>query len=59
MIIAPITLIVEIINALVPRLVPWHVHLYETKGAGVFYDVGFYIGIASHPIALSRGRWRR
>lgn len=57
-IIAPITLIVEIINALVPKLIPWRVHLYETKATGVFYDLGFYFGIASHPIALSRSRWR-
>ncbi len=54
--IGPITLIVEIINKLAPSLLPWRVHLYETHDTGVVYDIGFYLGLASHPIGWSRYR---
>ena len=36
--IAPLTLIVEVINALLPHVIPWKPRLFET-GAGVAYDV--------------------
>ncbi len=43
-IIAPITLVVEIINKLAPSLLPWRPHFFET-GAGVAYDVGFFLTV--------------
>jgi hypothetical protein len=48
-IIAPVTIIVEVINRLLPHLLPWHAQLYESSGAGVAYDVGFYLGLAGGP----------
>jgi hypothetical protein len=56
-IIAPFTLIGEVINALAPHLLPWRLHLYETHAAGAPYDVGFYFGLAGSPIVIGR-RWR-
>lgn len=56
-IIGPVTLIIEIVNRFFPHAVPWRAHLYETKAAGVAYDVGFYLGLAGGPsFAISR-RW--
>ena len=57
-IIAPVTLIVEIINRLAPHALPWDVHLYEAKDTGVPYDVGFYLGLVGGPSILWGG-WRR
>jgi hypothetical protein len=58
-VIAPVTLIGEIINAFAPHALPWTVRLYETKGAKVAYDVGFYLGLAGGPsILFTRGRRR-
>jgi hypothetical protein len=57
-IIAPVTLIVEIINLLAPHLLPWRTHLYETHAAGAPYDLGFYLGLAGSPIVIGSG-WRR
>jgi hypothetical protein len=54
-VIAPVTLIVEIINRSAPRLLPWTVRLYEAKGTGVLYDVGFYLGLAGSPIIIRTG----
>lgn len=54
-VIAPVTLIAEVINRLAPHLLPWTVHLYEVKGAGVAYDVGFYFGLAGSPIIIRTG----
>jgi hypothetical protein len=48
-IIAPVTVIVELINRLLPHLLPWHAQLYEPSGTGVAYDVGFYLGLAGGP----------
>ena len=48
-IIAPVTLIVEILNRFLPRLLPWHAQLYESSGTGLAYDVGFYLGLAGGP----------
>lgn len=57
-IIAPATLIVEIINRLAPHALPWHVRLYETANTGVAYDVGFYLGLAGGP-PIVWSSWRR
>lgn len=55
--IAPITLIVELINAFAPSLLPFSAHMYETKAASVFYDLGFYLGLAGGPgIVIHRSR---
>lgn len=54
-IIGPVTLIIEIINRFFPHVLPWRAHLYETKAAGLAYDVGFYLGLAGGPsFAISR-----
>jgi hypothetical protein len=58
-VIAPVTLIVEVINCFAPHLLPWTVHLYEAKGTGVAYDVGFYFGLAGSPIIIRTGWSRR
>ena len=54
-VIAPVTLIVEVINRFSPHLLPWTVRLYEAKGTGVAYDVGFYLGLAGSPIVIRTG----
>jgi hypothetical protein len=41
-----------------PHLPPWTVRLDETKGAGVWCDVGFYFGLAGGP-SLFFGSRRR
>ncbi len=58
-IIAPVTLIVEIINKFAPHTLPWPAHLYETKDTGVPYDIGFYLGLVGSPLAVLRGWVRR
>ncbi len=50
-VIAPVALIVEIVNRVMPRLIPWRCHIYETAAAGLPYDVGFYIGAIGGPWA--------
>ena len=57
-VIAPFTLIGEIITRFAPHLLPWHVRLYETRATGVAYDVGFYIGLAGGP-SFAWSRWSR
>jgi hypothetical protein len=57
-IIAPLTLIVEVINRLAPHVLPWSARFYEAKDTGVAYDVGFYFGLAGSPIAIF-SRWSR
>lgn len=57
--IAPITLIVEVINEFATRgALPWSPHFYQ-DGAGVVYDVGFFIGIVAGPSILWSGSLRR
>lgn len=57
--IAPITLIIEVIQRFFPGVLPipqqWH--LYETSAASVPYDVGFYFGLAGGP-TFAYSRWR-
>jgi len=52
--IAPATLLVEVVNALAPHLLPWQARLYETRATGVVYDVGFYLGLAGSPIVIGK-----
>jgi hypothetical protein len=47
--IAPITLIVEILNTFAPGLIPVHWHMYEATAVSMPYDVGFYFGLAGGP----------
>jgi len=57
--IAPVTLIVEVINRLAPHVLPWRVHLYEARDTAVPYDVGFYVGLVGSPLIIGRGWSRR
>jgi len=57
-IIAPVTLLVEVINKLAPTLLPWKLHMYQGD-TGAAYDVGFYLGLAGGPSFLVRRRWSR
>ncbi|HWE47754.1 MAG TPA: hypothetical protein VG407_17165 [Caulobacteraceae bacterium] len=50
--IAPFTLLGEIIDKFFPKVLPWHVHLYESRGTGVAYDIGFYLGLVGSPVAI-------
>jgi hypothetical protein len=56
--IAPVMLIVELINKFAPHVLPWQVHVYETKAAGALYDLGFYFGLVGGPGVLWGG-WSR
>jgi hypothetical protein len=58
-VIAPITLVVEIVNRLAPKLLPWSLHVYEVKATGAAYDFGFYLGLISAPSLILRGWSRR
>ena len=58
-IIAPLTLLVEAVKALLPSVVPVDWHMLETGRPSVPYDVGFYFGITSGPTVFwSRRRLR-
>lgn len=56
-IIAPVTLIVEVIRRFLPGVLnlPWH--MYETQAASVPYDVGFFFGLGGAPTFVFT-RWR-
>jgi hypothetical protein len=58
-VIAPVTLIVEVINKFAPHLLPWSVRLYESRNTGVAYDVGFYLGLGAGPPIAFRSLPRR
>jgi hypothetical protein len=58
-IIAPITLIGEIIEKISPDALPWSFRVYETRNLGVLYDVGFYVGLVAGPSMLWTGASRR
>jgi hypothetical protein len=47
--IAPVTLIGEIVDAVAPSLLPWSFRVYETQNTGVLYDVGFFVGLFAGP----------
>ena len=57
--IAPLTLIGEIIQKLSPGTLPCTFRFYEPAGTGVLYDVGFFIGLISGPSVLWTGASRR
>lgn len=57
-VIAPLTLLGEIINHFAPHLLPWKVGFYETRAAGVAYDFGFFLGLAGAPSFIG-SRWSR
>jgi hypothetical protein len=56
--IAPVTLIGEIIEALAPTVLPWTFRIYETQNTGVLYDVGFVVGLVGGPSLLFTSRRR-
>ena len=49
--IAPVTLVIEVINHFAPHRTPWSVRFFE-RDSGVFYDIGFYLGLVCGPSAL-------
>ena len=57
-VIAPVTLIVEIVNRLAPNALSWSPHFFESKGTGVLYDIGFYLGLGVTP-GVFWTAWRR
>lgn len=57
--IAPVTLVGEIINELVPALLPWTFGMYEKQNTGLLYDVGFFVGLFATPSFLTAGVSRR
>ncbi len=58
-VIAPLTLIVEVVDRLAPHLLPWKLHMYESRDTGVWYDVGFYVGLVGSPVVIGGGWSRR
>ena len=57
-IIAPLTLLVEVVNKLLPGVLPWKPHFFE-EGTGVPYDVGFYLTVGGGVHFATRGYRRR
>ena len=57
--IAPFTLIGELINTFLPTLLPWKLHVYQSSGTGVAYDVGFYLGLVGSPVLVVHRGYRR
>ncbi len=57
-IIAPVMLIVEIINRVAPHALSWTVRFYETRDTNVVYDIGFFIGLVGSPVFIG-SRWPR
>jgi len=56
--IAPVMLIVEVIDKFAPHLLPWNVRIYEARGTGVIYDIGFYFGLVGSPL-IAHTSWSR
>ena len=56
--IAPVTLVVELINAFASGALPWTPRMYQ-EGAGVVYDLGFFIGIIAGPSIVWTSSLRR
>ena len=55
--IAPVMLLIEVIDKFAPHLLPWNVKFYEARGTGVVYDIGFYFGLVGSPLLAHTG-WR-
>lgn len=56
--IAPVMLIIEVVDKFAPHLLPWDVKFYESRGTGALYDIGFYFGLVGSPLLAHTG-WRR
>ncbi|MBC7769839.1 MAG: hypothetical protein H7124_13740 [Phycisphaerales bacterium] len=56
--IAPLTLLVQAINEFATTALPWSPRMYQ-EGAGVVYDLGFFVGIIAGPSILWTGSLRR
>ncbi|MGI8840712.1 MAG: hypothetical protein ACR2F8_08045 [Caulobacteraceae bacterium] len=56
-IIAPLTLLVEVIQKLAPNLLHLSWRMYG-GGDSIAYDIGFYFGLAGGPTVLWSRRWR-
>jgi hypothetical protein len=57
--IAPLTLVGEIIDKLAPDALPWNFRFYESRDTDVLYDVGFFIGLFGGPSVIWTGSTRR
>jgi hypothetical protein len=57
--IAPVMLIIEVVDKFAPHLLPWNVKFYEARGTGVIYDIGFYFGLVGSPLIAHSGWSRR
>jgi hypothetical protein len=57
--IAPFTLIGEIIDKLAPGALPWKFRFYEGRDTDVIYDVGFFVGLFGGPSVIWTGSTRR
>jgi hypothetical protein len=56
---APFTLIGEIIDRLAPGALPWKFRFYESRDTSVIYDVGFFVGLFGGPSAIWTSSTRR
>ena len=56
-IIAPFTLLVEVLHKLWPHTIHWTIRLYETRANSAAYDLGFFLGLGGGPVIVIR-RWR-
>jgi hypothetical protein len=57
--IAPVMLIIEVVDKFAPHLLPWNVKFYEARGTGMVYDIGFYFGLVGSPLLAHTGWSRR
>lgn len=57
--IAPVTLVGEVVNEVAPGILPWKVQMYEKQSNGALYDVGFFVGLFAAPSFLTAGVSRR
>ena len=55
--IAPLTLLAEVINWILPGVLPWRPHFFES-GLTTAYDLGFFLTVSGGPHIYIR-TWRR